>query len=233
MLRFVMAACLTAFVVTVPVFAQQGEEAPATGVEIGTLFGLSRFSYETLSETSYEKEEATGKITLMGVPGGLVGPFGPSLYVSWFPSDQLSIGPEFSFGRMSLEGEYEYEDKTDSYYDDYDRGEVNLSLFYLGARGAFFPQSNAVSGPYLLGNSALMGLYGEVRDDDDEEDGSEHIFAVGGGLGYQWRIGPAFVVKAEGRYRRWVGEFDELDELEVDFGELSLTLSVGTRLGGR
>jgi len=33
-------------VATTPVFAQQGENAPATGVEIGTLFGFSRLSAE-------------------------------------------------------------------------------------------------------------------------------------------------------------------------------------------
>lgn len=232
MLRFILLACLTAFVTTASVFAHQGKDAPATGVEIGTLFGLSRFSAETSAETSYDREELTGKITLMGVPGGLVGPFGPSLYVSWFPSEQLAIGPEFSFGRMSFEGEYEYEDKNDDYYDDYDRADFNLSTLYLGCRGAFFPQSNAVSGPYLLANGALMGLYGEFRSDDDKADGSEHIFTAGAGLGYQWRVGSAFVVKAEGRYRRWFAELDEFDEFDAGLGEFSLTLSLGTRLSG-
>ncbi|MYA21538.1 MAG: hypothetical protein F4Z30_01565 [Gemmatimonadetes bacterium] len=55
MLRFIYLACLTAFVTTASVFAHQGEDAPATGVEIGTLFGLSRFS----AETSADREELT------------------------------------------------------------------------------------------------------------------------------------------------------------------------------
>ena len=57
MLRFILLACLTAFVATAPVFAHQGEDAPATGVEIGTLFGLSRFS-----------AEGEGELSLIGVP---------------------------------------------------------------------------------------------------------------------------------------------------------------------
>ncbi len=231
MLRFILLAYLTAFVATTPISAHQGEDAPATGVEIGTLFGLSRFSYGTSVETSYDREEITGKMTLIGVPGGSVGvPWYPSLYISWFPSEQLAIGPEFSFWRMSLEGEYEYEDKYDDHFDDYDRAEVDLSTLYLGVRGAFSPQSNAVSGPYLLGNGALVGLYGEGRFEEDKEAGSEHIFAAGAGLGYQWRVGPAFVVKAEGRYRRWFADFADF---AGHLNEFSLTLSLGTRLSGR
>lgn len=207
-------------------FAADTSSSASAGVEIGTQFGLSHFSSEASVETSYEREEITGKITLMGVPGGPL----PSLYVLWFPSERLSIGPEFSFWRTSFEGEYKYEDKNDSYYDDYDRAEFDFSTFYLGCRVHSFLQSNAVSGPYLLANGALMGLYGELRSDDDKVDDSERIFAAGAGLGYQWRVGPAFVVKAEGRYRRW---FAEVDEFESGLGEFSLTLNLGTRLGGR
>ena len=195
MLRFTLLACLTAFVATTPVFAHQGEDAPATGIEIGTRFGFSRFF-----------SEGEG-ITSIGMPAGAAGAWGifgyPSLYVSWFPSEQLAIGPEFSLGTLSFDGD-------------------SVSSLYLGGQGAFFLQSNAVSGLYLQGNGALIGLYGEGD--------SEHIFSAGAGLGYQWRVGSAFVVKAEGRYRRWFNEFEEFEEGLNDF---SLTLGLGTRLGSR
>ena len=141
------------------------------------------------------------------MPAGVAGSWGifgyPSLYVSWFPSKQLAIGPELSFGTFSFDGD-------------------SVSSLYLGGQGTFFSQSNAVSGPYLLGNGALAGIYGEGD--------SEHAFAAGAGLGYQWRVGPAFIVKTEVRYRRWFNEFDEFDEGLNDF---SLTLGLGTRLSDR
>lgn len=192
MLRFILLAFLTAFVATASVFAHLEKDTPATGVEIGTLFGLSRFPSEG--------------VTSIGVPVGIgaLGTYGyPSLYVLWFPSDQLAIGPEFSFGWRSSDG-------------------AGFSSLYLAGRGAFFLQSNAVSGPYLLGNGVLAGLYFEGF--------SEHAFSVGAGLGYQWRVGPAFVLKAEGRYRRWFHEFNKFDEGLNDF---SLLFGLGTRLGGR
>ena len=163
-------------------------EAPG-GVEIGTLFGLSHLSSNRDGGT------------WIGVPAPTWNIIGnSSLYVSWFPTEKLSIGPEFSFGSTS------YSDHS-----------VTFSTLYIGGRGAFFLQSNAVSGPYLLGHSAML-LVGEY---DDDFEG--HFFA-GAGLGYQWRLGPAFVLRAEGRYRRW------FDDKANDF---SLMLGLGTRLGGR
>ena len=92
---------------------------------------------------------------------------------------------------------------------------------YLGGQAAFFLQSNAVSGPYLLGHGALAHTKdsGYAFSDDSESE-----FSVGAGLGYQWRLGPAFVLRAEGRYRRW---------FEDEVNDFSLTLGLGTRLSGR
>ena len=164
------------------------EEAPS-GIEIGTLFGLSHLSSGIYGGT------------WIGVPAPTWNIIGnSSLYISWFPSEKLSIGPEFSFGSTS----YSYDSST-------------FSTLYLGGRGAFFPQGNAMSGLYLLGHSAML-LVGEDKDDFEG-----HFFA-GAGLGYQWRVGPAFVLRAEGRYRRW---FDD------EVNEFSLMLGLGTRLGGR
>ena len=191
MLRFILFACLTAFVATTPVFAHQGEAPPATGVELGTLFGLH-----------YLDDEATS-IAVPTAP--LFSFFGiPALYVSWFPGEHLAIGPEFSFGRSSLSGD-------------------DFTSLYLGGRGAFFLQSNAVSGPYLLGKGALVVLESDID--------ADAVFFVGAGLGYQWRVGPAFVLRTEGQYQRG---FDSLDALFDDGSNNFLfLLGLGTRLGGR
>ena len=243
MQHFIFIFCLTALVVTSPVFAHQVEDVvylkngeivrgtiieqipgasleiqmqegsvfvydldeiakiakePATGaeeagadIEIGTLFGLSHLSSDIYGGT------------WIGIPAPTWNVIGnSSLYVSWFPSKKLSIGPEFGFGSTS-----------------YSYGSGTFSTLYLGGRCAFFLQSNTVSGAYLLGHSALL-FVGE-----DEDDFEGHFFA-GAGLGYQWRMAsePAFALRVEGRYRR------SFDDKTNDF---SLMLGLGTRLGGR
>ncbi|MDE2742997.1 MAG: hypothetical protein OXI58_15495 [Gemmatimonadota bacterium] len=210
MLRFIFLICLTAFVATAPVFAHPEKDASMSGVEIGTLFGLSRSpSNETIH---------------IGVPSTIstiVPPGIPSLYVSWFLSERLALGSEFSFGRFSVDDEG----------DDEDDDAHGFTTLYLGGRGAFFLQSNAVSGPYLLGNGALMNLH-LLGDEDDPYNVPHTYFSAGAGLGYQWRVGPAFVLRTEGRYRMWF--LDEEFPLIADgTNEFSLFIGLGTRLGGR
>lgn len=183
MLRFTLLACLTAFVpfvpfvATTPVFAHQDEAAPATGVEVGTLFGFGYYPDE--------------KLTAIQAPS--------LLYVSWFPSERLALGPEFSLAGVS---------------DD----ESSVMVLSLGVRGAFFLRSNAVSSPYLLVNGSLQTLSGDATD-------SDHNFGAGAGLGYQERVGSAFVLRAEGRYQRWFRD-------ETNRG-LLFSIGLGTRFGGR
>ena len=176
-----------------PIFAHQKEEAPATGVEIGTLFGLA-----------YSPAREATAIGSPSTPIFVWAPGIPSLYVSWFPSEWLAIGPEFSFGMTS-------------------DGEFSLTDLYLGVRGAFFLRSNAVSGPYLLVNGSLQDLY--------VDGGSDTYFAAEAGLGYQQRVGPAFVLRAEGRYRRWF--HNEEFPLIEGASRFSFLIGLGTRLGGQ
>ena len=167
-----------------------GTEELATGIEIGTLFGLSHLS-----------SNGDG-ITTIGVPSAPLAFFGnPSLYISWFPNEQLAIGPEFSLGRFSLDG-------------------VGITSLYLGGRGAFSLRTNKMSGPYILG----LGALARVATDGTGFDESETDFSAGAGLGYQWRLGSALVLRAEGQYRRWFSE---------EVNDLSLIIGLGTRLGGR
>ncbi len=165
---------------------------PKTGERYATFFP------GRAPDCSYSDSDGDG-ITMIGAPGGFItGIFGtPSLYVSWFPSEKLTIGPEFNFGRIAVDGD-------------------GITSIYLGGRGAFFPNSNAIPGVYILGQSALIVL-------SDEYD-SETDFSAGAGLGYQWRLGPAFVLRAEGRDRLW---------FEDEVNDFSLLLGLGTRLNDR
>lgn len=177
--------------------------APDGEVELGMLFGVSRLS------------DDTGTLTMIQLPGGgVLGAFGPlsalpSLHVSWLAGEQLAIGPEFAFGRTAAE----FEDEEDDF-------DLSISAFMVGGRAAFYPGGNSMPGIYLLGQSSLSWLEVEFVGEDE----SETDYSVGLGMGYQWRIDPAFVLRMEAQYRRW---------LDAETDNYSLVLGLGTRLGGR
>ena len=155
--------------------------------EIGTFLGLNRFSSDG---------EGATLIGLPSAPGvGFIG--NPSMYVSWFPSGRLSIGPEFSLGRTS------------------DDGDAVTSL-YLAGRSAIHPYGNTNSGPYLFGRGAILVLSAGDSESDTE-------VSVGAGLGYRWRVGNALVVRTEGGYRRW---FDDTGTNDISV-LIGLGASVG------
>ena len=78
--------------------------------------------------------------------------------------------------------------------------EESLSTLVAGAQVAFFLQSNAMSGPYVLGQGSL-----QPRDRAEGESDSNISCFGAGHQGYSIRkcVGPA-VFRIEGRYRRWV-----------------------------
>ena len=206
MLRFILITYLMVLATASQVFAQQPIEdggrlkregdvdavknAPDLGAEIGTLFGLTHL--RVISEDPFGDDDG---VTLIGVPGHPISLGDQTLYVSWFPSEQLAIRPEFNLSQFS--------DKVESF-----------TLLYLGGQGAFFPKSNATSGLYILGRGGLLTV---------SADGSPGAFlSVGAGLGYQWHLGSAFVLRTEARYQRWLG---------VGGNGLSLVIGLGTRVG--
>ena len=168
------------------------KDAPATEIEIGTLFGIARSSEEFESRTTIQ------------MPGGpLLGGFGPisslpAFYVSWFPSERVAFGPEVTFGSFT--------DADDSF-----------TSLLLGCRAAFFlrssstlrrPKDESRGAHYILGQGSLWN----IRSGSD----SETDFSAGLGLGRLWRIGPALILRMEAQYRRW---FDaELNNFSLVFG---------------
>ena len=153
----------------------------------------------TLFGLTHHSSDGEG-FTVIGLPSSptLGIPGIPSLYVSWFPGGNIEVGPEFSIGRTA--------------------GDVyGITSLYVGGRGAFFPLGDTTSGLYVLSHGALRFIYIDPGD-------SVTDFAAGGGLGYQWRLGPTFVVRAEGRYRRW---------FDGEVNDYSLLLGLGTRFGRR
>ena len=179
----------------------------ATEFEVGTRFGISHL----VPDTADDSFSTSTRITFTSIPSAIanIGSSPPALYATWFPSKQLAIGPEFSFGRMSISEEYEFlgESETTS---------ESITTLYLGCRAAYFLQSHAVSNPYVMGR-----VSGTIISLGDE---SETMIGIGIGLGYQWRIRAAFVLRAEAQYQRVLVENENANEF-------SLTVGIGTRFG--
>lgn len=143
-------------------------------------------------------------ITFTRIPSGAFVDLGvspTSLYTTWFPNNQFAIGPEFSFGSFTLEDE-------------------DFSLFYLGGRAAYFFNSHLGSSPYFLGRVSLTLLGGEIPIFSDED----ALTGFGVGIGYQWRIDSAFVLRTEIQYQRVLVE-------EESFDAFSFLIGIGTRFG--
>lgn len=181
--------------------------ALANEFEIGTQFGISHLIPDG--------DDSTTSITYTRLPSSTfldIGSSPTSLYATWFPNQQFGIGPEFSFGRFSISEEYWGE-----------REDVGITSFHLGGRAAFFPLSHLRSSPYVLGRVSITTFSG---DDLFYYDDIETLTSFGFGLGYQWRIGDAFVFRAEGQYQRLL-----LPDEEDDANEFSLIFGIGTRFG--
>ena len=112
---------LTSLVLTiVPTFA--------TEFEIGTGFGISHLV------TDADDDSISISITNANIPSATayVGSSPTALYATWFPSKQFAIGPEFSFGRISVSID-------DEFWEDEETG--STTTLYLGGRAAYFLQS--------------------------------------------------------------------------------------------
>ncbi len=181
--------------------------ALANEFEVGTQFGISHL---------IEGDDLTTSFTSIKLPANAfldIGSSPTSLYATWFPSKQFAIGSEFSFGSVSISAEYQGESETES-----------LTALHLGSRAAFFPLSHLRSSPYVLGRVSRTIFSGSG--DDDFFSDEETLTSFGGGLGYQWRIGAAFVFRAEGQYQRLL-----LSNVDDGANEFSLIFGLGTRFG--
>ncbi len=177
----------------------------AAEFEVGTQFGISRiFPDDNDNNSSYN-------ITFTQIPSSIVfsGSSPTSLYATWYIGKQFAIGPEFSLGRMSISEKYSGETETES-----------ITSLHLGGRAAFFLGSHTESTPYILGRVSQT----TVDDGLSLFGADENLFSFGLGVGYQWRIRSAFVLRVEAQYQRVLVEDDNANEF-------SLIIGIGTRFG--
>ena len=93
-----------------------------------------------------------------------------------------------------------------------------MTSLYLGGRAAYFLRSHSASNPFVLGRISFTRLSGDVFPDD-----GGNIISFGAGLGYQWRVRSALVLRMEGLYQRLLLPDDESGNA------FRLVIGLGTR----
>ena len=215
--KFVSILTIFGFIFLISLILPVAPTLGTTEFEIGTRFGIAQLV--PFPDTDFIFKS----MTYANIPSApaYVGGSSPTyavessptaLYATWFPNEQFAIGPEFSFGRMSVSAGHWGGAETES-----------ITRLYLGGRAAYFPWSHAVSNPYVLGRVSTTILSG---DGDFFFNEGETLPSFGIGLGYQWRIGAAFVFRAEGQYQLLF-----LSDVGDYVNEFSLILGIGTRFG--
>ena len=146
----------------------------AGGIEVGTIFGISRYRDDDVLTTS------------VGFPG--------SAYISGFLIEKLSLGAEFSYGKISFEEDASWEEDES----------LTLYAVAVGPRVTFHPYGHSMSGPYFMGQGVFSRLsFTEDEFMEDETSEAYNNFGAGPGLGCQWRWRQALVLRAEVGYTRW------------------------------
>jgi len=184
--------------------------ALANEFEVGTQFGISH-SIITDDDSSFTA-------TTTAIPSGITNPgyAPPSLYATWFPSQQFAIGPEFQFGRVS----------NSFKLGDWGEDSISQISLHLGGRAAYFFQSHAMSSPFAVGRVSLTMLSGEGLPDDGAT-----VISFGAGLGYQWHVRSALILRIEGLYHRILSS-EPLEPLRSEQANaFRLAIGIGTRFG--
>ena len=198
----------------------------AIDFEIGTQFGISHLVPNV--DDGYAVS-----LTYTRVPSGSffdISSTPPSIYATWFLGQHFAIGPEFSFGRTTF-----HEDSESGYYledsweeERTEEENTNVTSLYFGGRAAYFLRNYTMSSPYVLTRVSMAIFHGEGP---LFLDGSTTLTSFGIGLGYQWRIGQAFVVRTEGQYHRVSLSFEDDFNGDETANEFSFIIGIGTRFG--
>lgn len=192
--------------------------ASAIDFEIGTQFGVSHLVPNV-------DDDYAVSLTYTRAPSGSffdISSTPPSIYATWFLGKHFAIGPEFSFGSTAFHEESEY------FEDSGEEENTNIMSLYLGGRAAYFLRNYTRSSPYVLARVSMATFHGEGA---LFIDGSTTLTSFGVGLGHQWRIGQAFVLRTEGQYQRVSLAFEDDFNGDETANEFSFIIGIGTRFG--
>ena len=176
--------------------------ALANEFEFGTQFGVSHL----VPETDY----GSSSVTLLRVPSGDIGSALSSPYLTWFPNKQFAVRPEFSLTMLRLSQSYT------TFFGGAEEDHSTVITPHLGCRFEFYLSSYEVSNPYGL----IWGSTTAIFDEDDDYATQR----LGVGVGYQWRIGDNYVLRAEGKYLRAFAEDENVNGF-------TFVIGIGARFG--
>jgi hypothetical protein len=86
--------------------------------------------------------------------------------------------------------------------------------------GADFRSCSYCSSRYLFNSDRRQSPYfgANVAFQNVSAGGSASGVGVGGALGYRFRIGRGFALRIVGQYRRWLGDYDGVNEIGLGLG---------------
>ena len=184
----------------------------AIDFEIGTQFGVSHLVPNV-------DDDYAVSLTYIRAPSGSffdISSTPPSIYATWFFGKHFAIGPEFSFGSTAF------------HEDSWEEENTNITSLYFGGKAAYFLRNYTMSSPYVLARVAMATFHGEGA---LFIDGNATLTSFGVGLGHQWRIGQAFVLRTEGQYQRVALSFEDDFNGDETANEFSFIIGIGTRFG--
>lgn len=133
-------------------------------------------------------------ITTVGIPvdAGPLPLFArPSVYVTIFATQSLMIEPQLAFAKVS------------------GSGGADFTLVFVGAQFGYLFKPDQRNSPYFGANAAFQSV---------SAGGSASGVGVGGALGYRFRVGTGFALRLEGHYRRWLMDYDGVNEIGFGIG---------------
>jgi hypothetical protein len=133
-------------------------------------------------------------ITTVGIPvdAGPLPLFArPAMYATIFVTPSVMIEPQVAFSNIS------------------GGGSTTFTMLLIGSQFGYLVSPEQRSSVYFAANAAFQHL---------SANGTASGLGVGGALGYRFAVGKGLALRLEGRYRRWLNDFDGINEIGFSLG---------------
>lgn len=133
-------------------------------------------------------------ITTIGIPvdAGPLPLFArPAIYATFFATPSVMIEPQLGFANIS------------------GGSGGDFTIVLLAAQVGYLFNAARRQSPYFGVNVAYQNV---------SAGGSANGVGVGGALGYRFRVGRGFALRIVGQYRRWLGDYDGINEIGLALG---------------
>ncbi len=140
-------------------------------------------------------QSGQSSITHVGVPAGAgpIAPFSPMVYASFFATPEVLVEPQVSFSSTSSGG-------------------TTTTFFFFAAQVGYLFTPAQKGSPYV----AVNGAFQTVSPGGGAS--SSNGPAVGGEVGYRFKVRNSVAVRVNGHYRRWFSDFKDMNEIGFALG---------------